>query len=72
MFDRTSDGLWWDQAWTLTRGCTAVSPGCDHCWSREMSHRRRNNPAVASQYGMTTEAGAWTGRQWLELPAVGR
>ncbi len=31
--------VWWDRTLTLVSGCTHVSAGCDHCWSRAMSHR---------------------------------
>lgn len=57
-------GRWWDEAWTLTRGCSHVSAGCDHCWAERMSHMRRNHPnvEVRNQYGMTDDSGKWTGR----------
>jgi len=32
-------GRWWQFAWSLVDGCTRVSAGCDHCWSREMFKR---------------------------------
>jgi protein gp37 len=34
-----SDGKYWDKAWSLVDGCTKVSPGCDHCWLRDMDKR---------------------------------
>jgi protein gp37 len=32
-------GKYWDKAWSLVDGCTKVSPGCDHCWLRDMDKR---------------------------------
>ncbi len=34
-----STGKYWDRAWSLIDGCTQVSPGCDHCWLRDMDRR---------------------------------
>lgn len=59
---RIERGMWWDRAWTLTRGCSVVSAGCDHCWAAEQSHMRANNPAVAAQYGCTCADGSWSGQ----------
>ena len=36
---RIEKGLYWDRAWSLISGCTPCSPGCDHCWSAEMTYR---------------------------------
>lgn len=33
------EGKYWDQGIQLIDGCSEVSPGCDNCWSREMSGR---------------------------------
>ncbi len=57
-------GMWWDRAWRLTRGCTKVSPGCDHCWAEREAHMRGKNPntKVRDQYGMTDAEGRWTGK----------
>jgi protein gp37 len=37
--ERAAKGMWWDRAWSLVDGCTPVSAGCDHCWSRAMAER---------------------------------
>ena len=29
----------WDRAWSLVKGCTPVSEGCDNCWLRAMDKR---------------------------------
>lgn len=44
MFDRISDGLWWDKAWSLVDGCTPVSPACDNCWAAAQTQMRANHP----------------------------
>lgn len=31
---------WSDETWNAVTGCTEVSPGCDHCYARELAHRR--------------------------------
>ena len=30
---------YWDEAWNPLVGCTAVSPGCAHCWAASMASR---------------------------------
>lgn len=30
---------WATRTWPVTRGCTAVSEGCAHCWARRYHHR---------------------------------
>ena len=49
MFDRIKDGLWWDRAWSLVKGCTPVSPACDHCWLASETHMRASNPNAKIQ-----------------------
>lgn len=39
---------WTHHTWNLWRGCTEVSPACDHCYARELAKR---NPAVLGQWG---------------------
>lgn len=39
MFDHLNEGRWWDKSVRLVDGCTPVSPGCEHCWSRGMQAR---------------------------------
>jgi len=39
MWGRINKGLWWDKAWSLVDGCTPVSEGCEHCWSKTMNDR---------------------------------
>lgn len=44
MFDRISQGLWWDKAWSLVSGCTPVSPACANCWAAKQTHMWAKNP----------------------------
>jgi protein gp37 len=43
MFDKISEGRYWDKPWSLVSGCTRCSPGCDHCWALAMEDRFRLN-----------------------------
>lgn len=48
-------GLYWDKGVQLVDGCTEVSAGCEHCWSRGMQGRF---PAT----NHLVRDGRWTGR----------
>ena len=49
---------WTDATWNPVVGCTAVSPGCDHCYAAKLaSGRLRNVPAYAG----LAEDGVFTG-----------
>lgn len=39
---------WARHTWNLWRGCTEVSPACDHCYAREVAKR---NPATLGKWG---------------------
>lgn len=30
---------WTNRTWNPTTGCDLLSPGCDHCYAKTMSHR---------------------------------
>lgn len=49
------NGRYWDQGVQLISGCTEVSGGCEHCWSRGMQGRF---PAT----NHLVRDGRWTGR----------
>lgn len=54
----TSKIEWTDSTWNPVVGCSAVSPGCDHCYAaREASGRLRHLPAYAG----LAEGGVFTG-----------
>lgn len=35
----SSDIEWTESTWNPTRGCTRISPGCQHCYAERMAHR---------------------------------
>lgn len=35
---------WTDATWNPVRGCTKISPGCDHCYAAAFAERFRNVP----------------------------
>lgn len=43
---------WTDSTWSPVRGCTRVSPGCDHCYA--IGQARRQDRAGAAYEGLTT------------------
>jgi len=58
--ERVQKGMWWDEAWSLVSGCTAVSSGCRQCWAAEFAHRQalQDNVKIRARYGGTTRIGA--------------
>lgn len=78
MFDRRTDGRWWDIGLDLVTGCSPVSQGCAHCWSAERAHRagHQQDPKIKARYGGLTDfQGNWTGEvrpQWQDLDKIGR
>jgi len=56
---RRERGQYWDRAWSLTSGCTPISPGCAHCSAAAETHMRsrRCNP----DGWLTTDTGVFNG-----------
>ena len=58
---RLLNGLFWQEAWTLTVGCDKISPGCDNCWAENQDRQRRNHPndqvALRAQAALTLGGG---------------
>lgn len=53
---------WTDEVWNCVRGCSRVSPGCDHCYAMRMA--RRQDYFAGAYEGLTrkTERGIdWSG-----------
>ncbi|KAB2902008.1 MAG: phage Gp37/Gp68 family protein [Kofleriaceae bacterium] len=42
---------WNDATWNPVRGCTKVSPGCDHCYAERIALRRRGIPGDPYELG---------------------
>lgn len=43
MSDQRDGGIsWTDETWNPVRGCSRVSPGCDHCYAMGQAHRFSN------------------------------
>ena len=56
---------WCSSTFNPVRGCSEVSPGCDHCYAREMAKR---NPAVLGVWGPAGTRVVAAERQWEEPP----
>ena len=42
---------WTDLTWNPIRGCTEITPGCDHCYARTLAERFRGTPDHAYEHG---------------------
>lgn len=47
MFNKIHKGQYWDKSITLVEGCSEVSAGCAHCWSRALHNRFKKNKDFA-------------------------
>lgn len=54
---------WTDVTWNPVRGCTRVSPGCEHCYAERLVHRF-NRPGMFGQGLTVLRQGApgWSGK----------
>jgi protein gp37 len=50
-----SNGRYWDEGPMVVKGCTKVSPGCDHCWSLGMTRRYQKDAGFVQGH-------EWTGK----------
>jgi protein gp37 len=61
---RTAMPAWYDVTWNPTAGCSAVSPGCDHCEAmRTVAQLARMGGKAGARYAGLTTMGR-TGAQW--------
>jgi protein gp37 len=42
---------WTDATWNPTRGCTKISPGCQHCYAEAWAERFRGVKGNAYEFG---------------------
>ena len=62
---------WTETTWNPVRGCSRISPGCEHCYAESMAHRF-SGPGRPYE-GLTRNRGngpRWTGRLRLVEDAV--
>src|SRR3990167_8713312 len=56
---------WTDEVWNPTRGCSLVSPGCEHCYANPFAARHLPGPgapATGLPFARQTKVGPrWTG-----------
>jgi len=54
---------WTDKTWNPVRGCTRVSPGCEHCYAERFLHRF-NKPGLYAEGLTVIRSGApgWSGK----------
>lgn len=50
---------WTDETWNPVRGCSRVSPGCEHCYAERIA-RRFSMPGQLF-HGLVNRHGAWSG-----------
>src|ERR1700723_3200765 len=46
-----SDIEWTDATWNPVRGCTKITPGCDHCYAETFAQRFRDVPGHPYEQG---------------------
>ncbi len=44
---------WTDRSWNPVRGCSRVSPGCDHCYAMRQAHRFNTSSPKSPYHGLT-------------------
>jgi protein gp37 len=70
--ERRGKGIYWQRSWNVVRGCSHVSPGCDHCWleAETARHAKHPNPKIALPCWPAITAGKWSGNLHLDLLAL--
>ncbi len=63
---------WTGRTWNPTRGCSRVSPGCEHCYAETTAHRfSRPGMAYHGLVKLTKKGPRWNGRMRLEATKIG-
>lgn len=52
---------WTDSTWNPVVGCSAVSPGCAHCYAERMAHRLHHLPEYEGLTVLRDSGPRWTG-----------
>ncbi len=70
--ERRGKGIYWQRSWNVVRGCSKVSPGCDHCWleAETARHAKHPNPKIALPCWPAITNGAWSGNVHMDLLAL--
>lgn len=59
----TSSIEWTESTWNPVRGCSRVSPGCEHCYAQRMAHRfGAPGGAYEGLTRLSRKGPQWTGR----------
>ena len=58
MSDKTKIA-WTDASWNPTRGCSRISPGCEHCYAERMA-ARFSGPGLWGEGFADSSTGVWT------------
>lgn len=62
---------WTEKTWNPIRGCSRISPGCEHCYAERMAHRFAGEGKPFEGLTRTSRKGPqWTGRVQLVHEAL--
>lgn len=70
--ERRGKGIYWQRSWNVVRGCSKVSPGCDHCWLEAETARHAKHPdaKISLPCWPAITNGAWSGLVCMDSLAV--